>query len=160
MVSICDPPSRPAPPPRPLWWGKHIGCFLAKPERPSRLLRASVSYSLQPVFNTKRGKGGMQGAGEGACSCRGGWGLEQVGGPCPRSCAGLVCSVGEHRRPGCAGQHPAGWARGWTWSKRLLSNGQTRGWQCLSPEYHLLSSQREILCFFKEGMGLPWWSTG
>ena len=29
-----------------------------------------------------------------------------------------------------------------------------------SPEHHLLPAQHEILCFFKDGMGLPWWSTG
>ena len=76
----------------------------------------------------------MQGAGEGACSCRGGWGLEQVGGPCPRGCGGLACSVGKQHGAGCAGQHPAGWAQGWTWSIRLPSNAQTCGWKCLSPE--------------------------
>lgn len=37
------------------------GHFLAEPERPLGLPRASISSSPQPVFNTKRGKGGISG---------------------------------------------------------------------------------------------------
>lgn len=48
--------------------GGLTGHFLAEPERPLGLLRASISYSPQPVFNTKRGKGGIKGAGKEVCS--------------------------------------------------------------------------------------------
>ena len=44
--------------------GELTGHFLAEPERPLGLLRARISYSPQPVFNTKGGKGGIKGAGE------------------------------------------------------------------------------------------------
>lgn len=62
--------------------GGLVGHFLVEPDRPLGLLRASISYSLQPVFNTKRGKGGIKGAWGGGVLLRGGWGLEQVEGPC------------------------------------------------------------------------------
>lgn len=37
------------------------GCFPAQPERPLGFPWASISYSAQPAFNTKRGKGGIEG---------------------------------------------------------------------------------------------------
>lgn len=45
--------------------GELTSHFLAEPERPLGLPGASISYSAQPVFNTKRGKGGIRGARKG-----------------------------------------------------------------------------------------------
>ena len=59
----------PVPPTKAPGLGEAHRRFLAEPEWPLGLPRASVSYSPQPVFNTKRGKGGMKGA----RSCGGGW---------------------------------------------------------------------------------------
>ena len=54
-------------------WGALTGHFLAGPERPSGLLRASISSSPQPVFNTKRGKGVIKGGWGGGAQEGGVW---------------------------------------------------------------------------------------